>query len=136
MQHITNNHVEKASKLLEQLVVDAHSRTKETMHENVTLPAQFTIKMETANEKFAEYQNCLLGISQNDLNIARENYQSSRNEISKDMYTHEHSKWISIVADANPLSFWNRIDWKGNLSKKHTEKPLLEDLSTHFESLW
>ena len=91
--------------------------------------------MEKANDEFSEYQRCLRGLSQDDIDTVIERYQNARNEISKETCALEHNKWRIIVTDPNPQRFWKHIDWKGNMAKQQTEHTSIEDLPTHFEDL-
>ena len=128
MQEVDCN-IDDVSKIMENLFGNAHHHSKiKTTHTKNTQAA--------TNTEFSIYQTCLQGSSQDDINIAIERYQIARNEISKEMCSHDHEKWKRVIADKNTQKLWKHTDWKGNMSKQPVEQPLLEDISTYFESLY
>ena len=86
--------------------------------------------------KFDNYQRSLPGDSVDTPAEAYEKYQKARNNVTSGMCTIEHEKWNKLVTEESPKSLWEKIDWKGNLSKSETMKPSNEELALHFEKLY
>ena len=128
--------VDNVGKVMKSLLDNAHHHSKIKSSHTKTEDIQAAKRMEKANTEFSEYQKCLQGLSQDDINIAIERYQNARNGLSKEMCSLEHDKWKIVIADKNSHKFWKHIDWKGNMSMQPVEQLLLEDISTHFELLY
>ena len=101
MQEIDNGDVENASRIMENLLGDAHHDAKENIPKSDIQITNFETKMEKANDEFSEHQRCLLGLSQDDIGTVIERHQKARNEISKEMCAFEHNEWNIIVTDSN-----------------------------------
>ena len=92
--------------------------------------------MEEANLEFDNYQNSLAGNSTDTPDEAYEKYQRPRNNLTSGMCALEHEKWKKLVTDESPKTLWEKIDWKGNLSKSETLRPTNDELALHFEKLY
>ena len=60
----------------------------------------------------------------------------ARNNLTSGMCALEHEKWKKLVTDESPKTLWEKIDWKGNLSKSETLRPTNDELALHFEKLY
>jgi hypothetical protein len=92
--------------------------------------------MQRANTEFDNYQKSLKGESHDSIEEAQEKYQLARNSVSSSMHKIEHEKWTAVVNSKNAKDMWDRIDWKGNLSKCESMRPTEDELALHFEKLY
>ena len=94
----------------------AHKKSKvkqNTEDESVTLQL-----MEKANEEFHNYRRSLDEEPDRDHAATYERYQTARNAISHAALKGEHDKWCKLIDECDSKKTWERVDWKGNLSKQ------------------
>ena len=93
-------------------------------------------KMIEANTNFESLRQCITGELTDDFDEVLTRYKASRNDISKETLKKENEKWNKITNENNSKKLWNKIDWKGDVSKSITQPPVFEDLTTFFEDLY
>ena len=65
--------------------------------------------------------------------ISLEHYMSERKTITKEIMKSDAQKWEEVVQSNDAKTFWQYIDWKGNLKRKKTNQTLLRfSNSKHF----
>ena len=51
------------------------------------------------------------------------------------MLRREHERWKDVMHESD-AKVWQKIDWKGNMSKEKKQQPEIEELALHFEKLY
>ena len=133
LRELESNDVNRAILVLDRHLDDAHRAAKL----KVKLPDKpSTTAMEKANQEFSNYCTCIRSGSDEEKLAAQVEYQRARKAVTKEMYVTEHERWKSSIRSSNPKELWNKIDWKGSLSKSHVQGPTTDDLAVYFESLY
>ena len=75
-------------------------------------------------------------VSETDVQISLEHYMSERKTITKEIMKSDAQKWEEVVKSNDAKTFWQYIDWKGNLKrKKPSNSPPIQQFEVFFEEL-
>ena len=130
---INNEDYDSALRVIDQNIANVYRESKIKKNEVVTDGDE---KMKKANRDFVTLRKCIAGEINGDFDVLLSQYQESRNDISKETFKRETEKWNELSDDKNSKRLWNKIDWKGDLSKKVSQPPVFEDLTAFFEDLY
>ena len=131
-RELRNENVDKAISVFNEELDVVYRKSK------IRLPAvneKDSVLMEKANEQFENYRKCVRGEIEADKSEMLKRYVESRKLITKEICNKEHQKWSELTADTNCKRLWDKISWKGSISKDTTSSPIIEDLTLHFEKL-
>ena len=80
-------------------------------------------------------RKCITGENNNFDEILQQ-YQDSRNKISKEIFTAENGRWKELIDGNDSKKLWEKISWKGDMSKNVFQPPIFEDMTAFFEDLY
>ena len=92
--------------------------------------------MKEANMNFENLRKCITGEVIDDFDEVLTRYKVSRNNVSQETLKTENEKWNKITNENDSKKLWNKIDWKGDVSKTVSQPPVFEELTTFFEDLY
>ena len=96
--------------------------------------SQLSDEIEEANRKFEILRQGLCGET-NNISMLFDEYQDARKAVSKEAFNREHKKWKEVTSDPDSKKLWDKIDWKGGISKQGTHGPTIDELAAHFQKL-
>ena len=131
LNEIANENIDNAINIFDFEIEDIYRSTK------LRVPAvkSSNDQMVKANEQFEIYRKCIKGEILADEEEMWNNYQESRNKVTKEICKSEAQRWHEVTSDTDSKRMWNKIDWKGGVTKDVTNSPIFEDLTLHFERL-
>ncbi len=91
--------------------------------------------MQEANLNFKNLRKCITDKKDNFDEILQQ-YQESRNKISKEIFCAENGRWNELIANKDSKKLWEKISWKGDTSNNVFQAPMFEDLTAFFEDLY
>ena len=133
LKHIEHEDVNKTIITINESTDNAYRKAKIKKPKNDELS---TTNMVEANRLFDSYRKCVSGEIDDDIDVALRTYQAARSKISKEAISAETKKWKDLTAEKNSKKLWEKIDWKGNLTKEIHQSPIFDDLTVHFEKLY
>ena len=130
---INNEDIDAALRVIDKNIAGIYRKSKIKKQAVTTVDTE---KMKKANSEFENLRKCIRGEIGGDFNEMLSKYQEARNNISKETVDKENQKWKELANEKNTKGLWNKIDWKGDLSKKVSQPPVFEDLTASFEDLY
>ena len=127
-----NENIDKAIAVFDEELDSIYRKSKERVY---AAKEKDSLLIENANEHFNNYRKCKRGEIAADESEMLKKYIDARKVITKDICTKEHNRWNEITEDTNCKRLWDRINWKGGITKDTTSSPIIEDLTLHFEKL-
>ena len=128
--------IDLAASTLDKFISNAHKASK------IKLPKENNIQnssFKSANHAFETYSNLLKDktVSSSVLSNALESYNQARKLLHYDIIHKEAKLWSNAIETNDSKKFWQKVDWKGNMSTtKPINHPTVDEFTFFFSDLY